>query len=302
VDCTLTAAERGRHVIAQVNPNMPRTYGRTHLHVSDVDAVVEVNEPLPELHSEEPDPVCTRIGAHVASLVRDGATLQLGIGAVPDAVLKCLAGHRNLGLHTEMCSDGVIPLVQSGVMNGAVNTLHPGVLMVGFVLGTRRLFDFIDENPLFEFHPIKYVNDPFVVARIDRMTAINSAIQIDLTGQVCSDSIGRRPYSGFGGQVDFIRGAAHARQGVPVIALPSTAKRGTVSRIVPMLDPGAGVVTSRADVHYVVTEFGVAYLHGRNLAARAEALISIADPRFRDALTAEAYAARILRPRLVAVK
>ncbi len=229
----------------------------------------------------------------------DGATLQLGIGAVPDAVLACLADHRDLGLHTEMFSDGIISLVESGVMNGAAKTLHPGKLVAGFTLGTRRLFDFIDDNPLFEFHPIKYVNDPFVISRNDRMVAINSALQIDLTGQVCSDSIGTKPYSGFGGQVDFIRGASHSRGGRAIIALPSTAKEGAISRIAPVLDPGAGVVTSRADVHWVVTEHGVANLHGKTVRERAEALIGIADPKFRDDLVEFAYRANYMRPALV---
>ncbi len=301
VDCTLTAARQARYVIAQVNPNMPRTLGQSFLHVSEIDRIVEVNQALPELHAEAATPVQMRIAAHVASLIPDEATLQLGIGAVPDAVLGCLTSHCNLGLHTEMFSDGVIPLIENGVMTGAANPLHPGKLVAGFVLGTRRLFDFIDDNPLFEFRPIKYVNDPFVISQNRRMVAINSALQVDLTGQVCSDSIGTKPYSGFGGQVDFIRGAARSEGGKPIIALPSTARRGTISRIAPMLDPGAGVVTSRADVHYVVTEHGVAYLHGKTLRQRAEALIGIADPAFRDELTSFAYQARYLRPRLVAV-
>jgi 4-hydroxybutyrate CoA-transferase len=301
VDCTLTAARCARHVIAEVNPRMPRTLGNTFLHVSEVHSIVEVNHELPELHAEEPNEVQRRIAANVAALIPDGATLQLGIGAVPDAVLSCLGNHKSLGIHTEMFSDGVIPLIEKGVMNGAANVLHTGKLVAGFVLGTRRLFDFIDDNPLFEFHPIKYVNDPYTVSRNQRMVAINSALQVDLTGQVCSDSIGTRPFSGFGGQVDFIRGAAHSVGGKPIIALPSTAKNGTVSRIAPMLDPGAGVVTSRADVHYVVTEHGIAFLHGKTLRERAEALISIADPKFRESLIEFAFQARYLRPRLTAV-
>jgi len=301
VDCTMTAALHSKCVIAEVNPNMPRTLGQTFLHVSQVDMIVETTHALPELRIEAPDAVQTRIGENVAGLIPDEATLQLGIGAVPDAVLSRLSGHKNLGLHTEMFSEGVIPLIESGVMNGAKNTLHPGKLVAGFVLGTRRLFDFIDDNPLFEFRPIQYVNDPFVISRNRRMVAVNSALQIDLTGQVCSDSIGLHPYSGFGGQVDFIRGAARSVEGKPIIALPSTAKRGTISRITPVLDAGAGVVTSRADVHYVVTEHGVAYLHGKTLRERAEALIAVADPKFREELTEFAYEARYFRPRLVPV-
>jgi acyl-CoA hydrolase len=299
IDCTLTAVNCARRVVAEVNPQMPRTHGETFIHVSKADAIIEVNHPLPELHKEEPTDVQRRIAANVASLVPDGATLQLGIGAVPDAVLAYLEHHRDLGLHTEMFADGVIPLIESGVMNGARKTLHPGKLVAGFTLGTRRIFDFIDDNPLFEFHPIKYINDPFIVARNERMVAINSALEVDLTGQVCSDSLGTHPYSGFGGQVDFIRGAAHSRGGRPIIALPSTAKGGTVSRIAPVLDSGAGVVTSRADVHWVVTEHGVADLHGKSIRERAEALIGIADPKFRDDLVEFAYQAKYMRPALV---
>jgi len=284
VDCTLTAARHAKHVIAEVNPRMPRTFGDSFLHIEDIDAIVEVDHALPELNPEPADEVQKQIAEHVSGLIPDGATLQMGIGAIPDAVLAGLVSHRNLGIHTEMFSDGVIPLIESGVLNGAHKTLKPGKLVAGFVLGTRRLFDFINDNPIFEFHPIRYVNDPFVIAQNDKMIAINSAIEVTLTGQVSSDSIGTRVYSGFGGQVDFIRGAARSRGGKPIIALPSTAKNDTVSRISTLLTPGAGVVTSRADVHYVVTEYGVAYLHGKNLRQRAEAMIQIAHPKFRDEL------------------
>jgi len=301
VDCTLAALRHARCIIAEVNPNMPRAFGRTFLHVSEVDRLVAVSHPLPELHIEPASPTQIRISENVASLIPDHAVLQLGIGAVPDGVLSCLMNHKGLSLHTEMFSDGVIPLVEKGVLDGSSNHLHPGKLVAGFVLGTRKLFDFLHENPLIEFHPIQYVNDPFVIGQHRRMVAINSALQVDLTGQVCSDSIGLLPYSGFGGQVDFIRGAARAPEGKPIIALPSTAKKGTISRIQLMLDPGAGVVTSRADVHYVVTEHGIADLHGRSVRERAEALIRVADPKFRDALTESAYAAKYLRPRLVPV-
>ncbi len=205
VDCTLTAARHAARVIAEVNPNMPRTLGQSFLHISEVHRVVEVSHPLPELQAEPSTDLQRRIARNVASLIPDGATLQLGIGAVPDAVLACLGNHRDLGMHTELFSDGVIPLIEKGVMNGAQKTIHQAKLVAGFVLGTRKLFDFIDDNPLFEFHPIKYVNDPFVISQNRRMVAINSALQVDLTGQVCSDSMGTKIYSGFGGQVDFIR-------------------------------------------------------------------------------------------------
>lgn len=281
VDCTLNAARNARYVIAEVNDQMPRTHGDTFLHISEVNAVVETSHPLVEMEPEPSTPLHERIARHVASLIPDGAVLQLGIGGIPNAVLHSLGSHRDLGLHTEMFSDGVINLIESGVMNGRRKNLHPGKLVAGFVLGTHRLFQFVHDNPLFEFHPISYTNDPFIVSRNDRMVAINSAIEVDLTGQVCADSIGTRPYSGFGGQVDFIRGAARSRGGVPIIALPSTAKNGTISRIKPVLTPGAGVVTSRADVHYVVTEHGIASLHGKTIRQRAEALIAIAEPKFR---------------------
>ncbi len=291
IDCTLTAARCARHVIAEVNHEMPRSLGDSFLHVSKVSAIVETSHPLLEL---EPPPFTAlqrRIAEHVASLIPDGATLQTGIGGIPDAVLACLGDKRDLGIHSEMCSDGVIPLIESGVINGDRKTLHRGKVVAGFVLGTRKLFQFIHQNPIFEFHPTAYTNDPFVIAQNDHMIAINSALQVDLTGQVCADSIGTRPYSGFGGQLDFIRGAARSKGGKPIIALPSTAKNGTISRIAPVLDPGAGVVTTRADVHYVVTEHGIAYLHGKTLRQRAEALIAIADPKFRDELYE--FAARV---------
>ena len=284
IDCTLTAARCARTVIAEVNQRMPRTFGDTFLHVSKLSAIVETSRPLLEMQPAPFTALQRRIGENVASLVPDGATLQCGIGGIPDAVLACLTGKHDLAIHSEMCSDGVMPLVEAGIINGERKTLHPGKIVAGFVLGTEELFRFVHDNPIFEFHPIRYVNDPFVVARNERMVAINSAIQVDLTGQVCADSIGTRPYSGFGGQVDFIRGAARSKGGKPIIALPSTAKANLVSRIVPVLDPGAGVVTSRADVHYVVTEYGIAYLHGKTLRQRAEALIAIAHPRFRDEL------------------
>ena len=284
VDCTLTAASLARHVIVEANDRMPRVCGDSFLHVSDVSAVVETSRPLLEMAAESPTNVQERVADNVASLIPDGATLQMGIGGIPNAVLGRLRGHKDLGVHSEMCSDGIVPLVESGVVNGARKSLHPRKIVTGFLLGSQLLFDFVDRNPAFEFHRTGYVNDPFVIAQNDNLIAINSALQVDLTGQVCADSIGTAPFSGFGGQLDFIRGAARSRGGKPIIALPSTAKNGFVSRIVPVLDAGAGVVTGRADVHYVVTEHGVAYLRGKTIRQRAEALIAIADPKFRDTL------------------
>jgi acyl-CoA hydrolase len=290
VDCTLTASRLTRVVIAEVNDRMPRTHGDTSIPIGHITSIVETSRPLLEVCMERFTDLHLRVARNVASLIPDGATLQTGIGGIPDAVLTCLGDKRDLGIHTEMCSDGVIDLMESGVINGDRKSLHRGKAVAAFVLGTRRLFDFIHENQSFEFRPICYTNDPFVVSQNDRMVAINSALQVDLTGQVCADSLGTRPYSGFGGQLDFIRGAARSKGGVPIIALPSTALGGAVSRIVPVLEPGAGVVTSRADVHYVVTEHGIAFLHGKTLRERAEALIAIADPRFQGEL--EEFAVR----------
>jgi acyl-CoA hydrolase len=284
IDCTLSAAQCARYVIAEVNDRMPRTLGDTFLHVSKVSAIVETSRPLLELPSVPSTDVQHRIARHVAPLIPDGATLQLGIGGIPNAVLESLYDRKDLGIHSEMCPDGIVPLMEAGVITGDRKTLHRGKVVAGFVLGTQRIIDFVHNNPAFEFHRTEYVNDPFVIAQNDRMVAINSAIQVDLTGQVCADSMGTKPYSGFGGQLDFIRGAARSKGGKPIIALPSTARNGRVSRIVPVLDAGAGVVTGRAEVHYVVTEHGVAYLWGKSLRQRAEALIAIADPRFRDEL------------------
>ena len=284
VECTLTAAKYANRVVAQVNVQMPRTYGDSFIHVSEIDAIVELSRPLCEMKKHPTNEVFQQIGARVASLIEDGAVLQCGIGAIPDAVLPALMDRRDLGVHTELISDNVIPLIDAGVINGQRKNMKPRKIILGFVLGTRTLFDYIDENPIFEFHPAAYTNDPFRIAANDRMVAINSAIEVDLTGQVCAESIGAQFYSGFGGQLDFIRGAARSKYGKPIIALPSTAKGDSVSRIVPRLAHGAGVLTGRADVHYVVTEYGVAYLHGRNIRQRAEALIQIAHPKFHNEL------------------
>ncbi len=288
VDTTLTAAKCARHLIVEVNDQCPRTLGDSFLHVTKAHAIVPASHALAEYRKGEITGVHRSIARHVANLIPDGATLQTGIGGIPDAVLLNLTNHKDLGVHTEMFSDGVIDLIQSGVINNERKTIHAHKVISGFVLGTKPLFDFIHDNPIFEFHPTAYTNDPFIIAQNHRMVAINSALEVDVTGQVCADSIGHLPFSGFGGQVDFIRGAARSKGGLPIITLPATAKDGRISRIVPMLRPGAGVVTSRGDVHYVVTEFGVAYLHGKNLRQRAEALIQIAHPDFRDELLEEA--------------
>jgi acetyl-CoA hydrolase len=294
VGVTKTAAEVARIVIAEVNPRMPRTLGDSFIHISKLDYIVDVDYPLPEIHFGKPSPLQDEIARHAADLIEDGSTLQMGIGGIPDAVLGYLGDRCNLGVHSEMFSDGVIDLVESGVINNEAKSLHPGKIIAGFVLGTQALYDFVDDNPMVELHPSEYVNDPFRIAQNDRMVSINSAIEVDLTGQVCADSIGHRLYSGVGGQVDFIRGAARSRDGKPIIVLPSTAEGGTTSRIVWQLKPGAGVVTTRNDVHYVVTEFGVAYLHGKTLAQRALALIQIAHPAFREELEAKAYELHLL--------
>jgi len=274
-----------------VNKKMPRTFGNSFIHINKINYIVEQDDDLQELPQVGADTTpeeleaIEKIGDYIADLIEDGATLQMGIGAIPDSVLKRLKFKKDLGIHTEMFSDGLIELVESGVINCEKKTLHPGKIIAGFILGTKKSYDFIDNNPIAEFHPQEYVNNPFVIAQNRKMTAINSAIEVDLTGQVCSDSIGNKIYSGFGGQVDFIRGASYSEDGKAIIALPSTTKDQSISRIVPMLKPGAGVVTNRADVKYVVTEFGVAYLYGKSIRERAKALINIAHPKFRDELT-----------------
>ncbi len=291
VDCTKAATEVADYVIAQINPKMPRCHGDSFVHISDIDYAVEAEmdlQELPNAHlnkTPEEIEVFNKIGANIAELIEDGSTLQMGIGAIPDAVLSSLTNHKNLGIHTEMFSDGIIPLVEKGVINCAAKTLLPEKMVTSFVLGSRKLFDFINDNPFVEMRPTEFINDPFTIARNDKMMAINACLQIDLTGQVCSDSIGYRFYSGFGGQVDFIRGAARSKGGKPIISMPATCKNGTLSRIVPHLEEGAGVTTSRGDVHFVVTEYGAVDLHGMNVRERVNALISIAHPKFREELT-----------------
>ena len=284
VDTSLTAARCARYVVAQINNQMPRTYGDSFIHVSKLDAIVESSRPLCELKKPKSTDVHIAIAKQVAGLIEDGAVLQTGIGGIPDSVLPFLMDRKDLGVHSELVSDGVIPLIEAGVITGARKNFKPRKIIVGFVLGSRKMFDFVDNNPMFELHPTAYTNHPASIGRNNNMVAINSALQIDLTGQVCSDSIGNQFYSGIGGQVDFLRGASYSKGGKPIIALSSTAKDGTISRIVPMLSPGAGVVTSRGLVRYVVTEYGVAYLHGKSIRERAKALIEIAHPDFRDEL------------------
>jgi 4-hydroxybutyrate CoA-transferase len=284
VGISKSAAETAGIVIAEVNPNMPRTLGDSFIHISQIDHFIEVDYELPELPPNPPSPIQDRIAQHIAELIPDGATLQTGIGGIPDAVLRRLTGHKNLGVHTELFSDGVMEMIEMGVINNAMKSIHPGKVIAGFVLGSRRLFNFIDDNPIFELHPTEYVNDPFVIAQNRKMISINSAIEIDITGQVCSDSIGTRFYSGAGGQLDFVRGASRSEGGMSFIALPSTAQKNMVSRIVPQLKPGAGVVTTRYDVHFVGTEFGVVDLWGRSIEERVHALVSVAHPDFREGL------------------
>jgi len=289
------AVETAKMVIAQVNEKMPRVLGDSFIHVSRVNKIVEISEDLPQLERKAATEVERKIGHFIAELIEDGSTLQLGIGGIPDAVLAALKDTRDLGIHTEMISDGVMEAIEAGIITGARKTFHPNKVVLTFILGSKRLYDFADNNPVFEAHPTDYTNHPFNVSRNDNMVAVNSAIEVDISGQVCSDSIGTYIYSGFGGQVDFIRGAAHSKGGKPIIALPSSAKDGEVSRIVPYLQKGSGVVTTRADVRYVVTEYGVAYLHGKNLVERTKELINIAHPKFRPDLIKEAKSRNLLR-------
>lgn len=290
---TKTAAESAKIIIAEVNEQMPRTLGDSFIHISRIKHIVPVNYPIPESHmaAEGQSDIVQQIAGHIAELIPDGATMQLGIGAIPDAVLKYLYSKKDLGIHTELFSDGVIDLVNAGVLTNSRKTLHPGKIVAGFLMGSQRLYDWVDDNPMIELHRTEYVNDPFVISQNERMVAVNSAIEVDLTGQVCADSIGPKLYSGVGGQLDFIYGASRSKGGVPIIALPSTniMKDGTViSKVAPMLKHGAGVVTSRNHVRYVVTEFGVAELYGKTIRQRAEALINVAHPQFREELKLQA--------------
>lgn len=287
VGVTKTAAQCAKTVIAEINPQMPRTLGDSFIHLSKIHQIVSVDYPLPEVSMGQPTELSKQIGQHVAGLIENGSTLQMGIGAIPNGVLHHLWDKRDLGIHTELFSDGVIDLYEAGVITNEKKTLHPGKMIAGFLLGTRRLYQFVDNNPVVEMHPTEYVNDSYIIAQNDKMVAINSAIEVDLTGQVCADSIGTRLYSGTGGQLDFIRGAARSKGGKPIIALPSmtvTSSGKRFSKIVPTLKPGAGVVTTRNDVHFIVTEYGVADLYGKSIRQRARALIEIAHPELREEL------------------
>ncbi len=289
VGVTKPAALAAGRIIAQVNRAMPRTLGDSFIHISKIDCFVEADADLDEFRPAPATEVQRQIGRHVAGLIENGACMQLGLGAIPNAVLAFLGDRKDLGVHTEMFTEALPDLLATGVVTGERKTFHPGKVVAGFVMGTREVYDFTHDNALLEFHPTDYVNHPGNIARNDHMVAVNSAIQADLTGQICSDSIGERIYSGFGGQADFMRGAALSEGGLPVIALPSTTEDGLLSRIVPFLDHGAGVVITRADVHCVVTEYGVAQLLGRNVRQRAEALITVAHPDFRESLLAAAH-------------
>ena len=289
VDIARSAVNMAKHVIAQVNPNVPRTHGDGMIHMSKFDAMVYHEDPLPEVdYGAKTGPAELRIGELIAGMIDDGSTLQMGIGTIPDAVLKCLSNHKNLGVHTEMVSDGIIPLFESDVINNSKKRIHPNKTVTGFAVGTRKLYDYVNDNPAFAFLDIDYVNDPHTIRRNPKVIAINSAIEVDLTGQVCADSIGTRQFSGIGGQMDFMRGAALSEGGKPIIAITSRTNKG-LSRIVPFLQPGAGVVTTRGHVHYVVTEYGIAYLYGRNLRQRAHDLIGISHPDDREMLEKAAW-------------
>jgi acyl-CoA hydrolase len=284
VDIARSAVNTAKHIIAQVNPNVPRTHGDGLIHSSRFNSMVYCEDPLYEIRfGDKVTPVELTIGEFVAGLIEDRSTLQMGIGSIPDAVLQSLGNHKDLGVHTEMCSDGIIDLFEKDVINNKYKQIHPNKTVTGFALGTKRLYDYVNDNPAFQFLDIDYVNDPHIIRRNNKMVAINSAIEIDITGQVCADSIGTYQYSGVGGQMDFMRGAALSEGGKPIIALPSRTSKG-LSRIVSVLKPGAGVTTTRAHAHYVVTEYGIAYLFGKNLRQRAKALINIAHPDEREEL------------------
>ncbi|MCX6027890.1 MAG: 4-hydroxybutyrate CoA-transferase [Chloroflexi bacterium] len=285
VGLTKPAAESADIVIAEVNDRMPRALGDSFIHVSRLTHVVPVSYPIVEVPQGQPGELQKQIAGHIAELIPDGATMQMGIGEIPDAVLFYLKDKKDLGVHTELFSDGVIELIETGVLTNAAKTIHRGKIIAGFALGSQKLYSYMDNNPMFEFHPQDYVNDPFIIAQNAKQVSINSALEIDLTGQVCADSIGPMFYSGVGGQLDFVYGALRSPGGVPIIALPATAKDGAISRIVPMLKQGAGVVTTRNHVRYIVTEYGVADLYCRTIRQRVHALIAIAAPQFRDELT-----------------
>ncbi|TAH19371.1 MAG: acetyl-CoA hydrolase/transferase family protein [Cytophagales bacterium] len=287
VDVSLSASQSTKYIIAEINPQMPRTWGDGIIHISQIDKIVEVDRPLPTHANPVPTEIEQKIGNYIAELVEDRATLQMGIGVIPDAALASLTNHKDLGVHTEMFSDGLIPLLESGVVTNKYKKKHRGRVVAGFVLGTKKLYDYIDDNPLIRMLDIEYVNDASVIKQNPRATAINSAVEVDLTGQVCADSIGSKIYSGVGGQMDFMRGAALSEGGKPIIALPSATSKGE-SKIVSFLKQGAGVVTTRAHVHYVITEYGIAELHGQNIRNRAKALIKIAHPQHRERLEKEA--------------
>ena len=301
VDVVKAAVENADFVIAEVNPHMPRTLGDSFVHVSKLDVLIKSDLPILEFSLQPPSPEAQKIGEFIASLVEDGSTLQTGIGEIPGAVMACLAGKNDLGMHTEMFTEAVIPLIENGSMNCRRKTLLPGKIVTSFCFGTRKLYDYIHDNPFFEFRPSEFTNDPFQIARNQKMVAISSAIEVDLTGQSSADSIGDRFYSGFGGQTDFMRGAARSDGGKPILALPSTTREGTISRISARLKPGSGVVTTRADAHYVVTEYGIADLHGKSVRERTLALIHIAHPKFRDELMREAHERKLVHPNQIAL-
>ncbi len=286
-DFTKPAANLAKIVIAQVNDQMPMTYGDNFININDIDFIVEVSKPLLELTPPVIGDVEKAIGEHCASLIEDGSTLQLGIGAIPDAVLLFLKDKKDLGIHSEMFSDGIVDLYNSGAVNNSKKTLHPGKMVVTFLMGSKKLYDFVNNNPVVELYPVDYVNDPLTIMKNNKMVSINSALQVDLMGQVCAEAIGLKQFSGVGGQVDYIRGVSMAEDGKAIIAMPSTAAKGKLSRIVPFLDHGSCVTTSRNDVEYIVTEYGIANLRGKSLKQRAKALISIAHPDFRDELAKE---------------
>ncbi|QYA25246.1 acetyl-CoA hydrolase/transferase family protein [Gramella sp. MT6] len=288
VDITLPAIQNAKKVIAQINPNVPRTHGDGVIHIDKIDAAIEVDQPIHAHHLSEPTEIEKQIGKHVAELVEDGATLQMGIGGIPNVVLNNLTNHKRLGIHTEMFSDGILPLIEKGVITGEEKEVKTGKLVTCFAVGSPKLYDFVDDNPLVHFKEAAYTNDTSIIRKNPKVTAINSAIEIDLTGQVCADTIGKIQYSGVGGQMDFIRGASLSEGGKAIIAMPSVTKNG-VSKIVPYLKEGAGVTTTRAHVHYIATEYGVVNLFGKNLKQRAEALISISHPDHREELSRQAF-------------